>query len=267
MQTITVVNRKGGVGKSTSAATLACVLAEQGLRVLAIDCDSQANLGKCLGVEVDPRRTLSRALDDVELGVDELTTQLSYEPRVRLLAGDGQLVRTEQALQGSAGGDRYLRLLLAEMGESFDVAILDTPPSMGMLTRAALTAADWALVVSEPTVLALEGTAEALGVIEKLREVGSAPDLKLLGLLLTMVNERLRLTREVRDLCTADGVRLLEPAIPDTVRVAEAPAYGKPILYTANDDAGRAAAAAYRQLGSNITKICGLTKPAQALVA
>ncbi len=82
-----------------------------------------------------------------------------------------------------------------------------------------------------------------------------------------MVNERLRLTREVRDLCAIDGVRLLEPAIPDTVRVAEAPAYGKPILYTANDSAGRAAADAYRQLGANIIEICGLPKPAGVIVA
>lgn len=267
MQAITVVNRKGGVGKSTSAATLACALAEQGLRVLAVDCDSQANLGKCLGVGVDERHTLSRALDEVDLDISEMTAEVPYEPGVRLLAGDGELVRTEQALQAAAGGDRYLRMLLDEIGEHFDVAILDTPPSMGMLTRAALTAADWALVVSEPTVLALEGTAEALGVIEKLREVGSAPRLQLLGLLLTMYNERLRLTREVHDLCAADGIRLLEPAIPDTVRVAEAPAYGKPILYTAHDDAGRRAADAYRQVAAQIAEICGLPRMGEALVA
>lgn len=258
MKTITVANRKGGAGKTTTTVTVACAFAELGLRTLVIDCDSQGHVAAGMGLpDDDPGRTLTAALEDANTDISDLVYTVDYQEGVHVLPGGGGLVATELLMQDAEGSEMLLRSLLEEVEDRYDVVVIDTPPALGNLTQAALIAADWILIVSEPDQLGMNGVLQLLHALDELKSRGFTPEIA--GLLLTRVNDRLNLTAEVRDAVQDDhGFPLLPVAIPETVRTREAVVQGVPVLYRPVDRFGRQAAEAYRQAAAYLVERCGL---------
>jgi chromosome partitioning protein len=225
---LAVANQKGGVGKTTTAVNLCAYLA-LGVRVLLVDLDPQANATSSLGL--DPNgvelSTYDALIGDARLAeviVSSGRTQLDVAPASRALAG------AQVELVDMPERERRLVLALDDVTARYDVVLLDTPPSLGILTLNALVAADVLLAPVQCEYLALEGVAQLMETIDLVRATLN-PRLELLGMLMTMFDPRTRLSPQV-----VDEVRRHFPdhtfrtVIPRSVRLSEAPSYGKPVL-------------------------------------
>jgi chromosome partitioning protein len=241
-------NQKGGVGKTTTVINLGAYLALSGTRTLVIDLDPQGNATSGLGID---RRTLDRSVYDAlidgvpmsELTVGTPVQGLDLIPSTRALSG------AEVELVESPIRERRLAASLAGLNGRYDRIIVDCPPSLGLLTVNALTAADGVLIPIQTEYYALEGMSQLLNTIRLVRE-GLNPRLELEGVLLTMFDARTKLSAQVAAEVRKhlDGT-VFETVVPRSVRLAEAPSHGLPIeLY---DPASRGAAA-YRQLAGEV---------------
>ena len=225
---IAIANQKGGVGKTTTAINLAACLAVAGSRVLLVDADPQANSTSGLGLRGQHTRTLyhalamSEPLDRIEIptGLEGLT----LVPSERNLAGaEIELVEIERR-------EYRLREVLESHRERFDFILIDCPPSLGLLTLNALTAADSVLVPIQCEYFALEGVSELWDTLIRIRR-SLNPTLAVEGFLLTMFDERTNLSNQVMaDLRDFLGTQVFETSIPRNVRLAEAPSHGQPII-------------------------------------
>ncbi|HEY1297227.1 MAG TPA: ParA family protein [Chloroflexota bacterium] len=228
MTVLAVANQKGGVGKTTTAVNVGAYLA-LGVRVLLVDLDPQANATSSLGL--DPNRvelsTYDVLIGSAALGeaiVSSGRVQLDLAPASRALAGaQVELVEMDDR-------ERRLRAALVDVAPRYDVVVVDTPPSLGILTLNALVAADLLLAPVQCEYLALEGVAQLMETIELVRATLN-PRLELLGMLMTMFDPRTRLSPQV-----VDEVRrhfpdqTFQTVIPRSVRLSEAPSYGKSVL-------------------------------------
>ena len=229
---VAVANQKGGVGKTTTAVNLAASLAVAEQRVLLVDLDPQGNAST--GVGCAPGQVEFGAYDLLlgEMSATEVAVQTQL-PTMSVIPASQDLVGAERDLLGSRDSATRLRHGLAPVQDSYDIVLIDCPPSLGMLTINALTAADLVIVPMQCEYYALEGLSQLVGTIERVRATLN-PKLQIHGVLLTMFDSRNNLANEVADEVRRH-FRVYDTVIPRNVRLAEAPSHGMPvILYDAS---------------------------------
>ena len=247
-RTIVVANQKGGVGKTTTAVNLGASLAVMENKVLIVDCDPQANASSGLGFYQSERRgTIYSVLFKPEK-VREAIVETDI-PYLSLLPGTTDLVGAEVELVDKIGREYYIRDLVEPLQDEYDYIILDCPPSLGILTVNALCAAKELLVPLQCEYYALEGIAQLLMTYELVRKRLN-PELKVLGVVLTMYDSRNRLSWQVKnEVRRAFPQHLFEVIVPRNVRLSEAPSFGKPVI---TYDIKSKGAEAYLQLAQEV---------------
>jgi chromosome partitioning protein len=227
---LAVVNQKGGVGKTTTAVSTAAALAIAERRTLLIDADPQANATRALGFDPDPERASlydavggAATLQEVELAVDGLSF-------LTLVPSDGNLFGAEVELVEAGAREYRLKSLIEPARPRFDYILVDCPPSLGLLTVNALTAADGILIPVQCEYLALEGITQLMDTVGRIRSALN-PELEIAGLLMTMYDDRTNLSRQVvEEVREVFSNQVFQTLIPRNVRLGEAPSYGKPIF-------------------------------------
>jgi chromosome partitioning protein len=246
-QTIACANQKGGVGKTTTVVNLASYLALAGDRVLVIDLDPQGNATSALGVDRSRDRSVYDAvIDDVQLRELSISTQVD---RLTLVPSSIALAGAEVELTPLEQRERRLAGLIDPLRSDFDYILVDCPPSLGLLTINALTAADSTLIPIQCEYFALEGLGQLLATIRLVTDHLN-PRLEVKGAVLTMHDGRTRLSSEVGEEVRRHlGERVYDAVIPRSVRLSEAPSHGLPIHLYAPNSRG---AEAYRDLADEI---------------
>ena len=245
---LAVANQKGGVAKTTTVASLGAAMADAGRRVLLVDLDPQGCLTFSLGQDPDK---LAVSVHEVLLGdVEPGAALVETAEGMTLLPANIDLAGAEAMLLMRAGREYALKRALAKLGDTFDVVVIDCPPSLGVLTLNGLTAADEVIVPLQCETLAHRGVGQFLRTVNDVQQITN-PKLKLLGALPTLYDPRTTHTRDVLlDVADRYDLPVLAPPIPRTVRFAEASASGSSVL------AGRKnkGAVAYQELAQALLK-------------
>jgi chromosome partitioning protein len=226
---IAITNQKGGVGKTTTAINLGASLSANDLRVLLIDSDPQGNSSTGLGIDKTPEIL---TVYNVLLGgtpIEQTILKTECEG-FELVPADKNLVAANLELVDLPERELRLAQAVASVRDRYDYILIDCPPALDLLTLNALVAADSVLIPIQCEFFALEGISQLMDTIDKVRQSFSHP-LKIEGILLTMYDDRTNLTRQVADdLREFFSDEVLSTVIPRSIRLAEAPSYGKPIL-------------------------------------
>jgi len=227
---ISVVNQKGGVGKTTTAVNLAAALAEAGKFVLLVDLDPQGNATSGLGIDYE---NLPCGLYNSLAGTHRLHDVVSNTKHegLRVAPATPDLAGANVELVNMEGRENILRNVLAEAKHAYDYIIIDNPPSLGVLTLNGLVAADYVLIPVQAEYYALEGLGQLLKTIELVRD-NLRPDLQVLGSVLTMFDPRTKLSAEImQELYRYFPNNIFRSVVPRTVRLAEAPSFGQSIFH------------------------------------
>ncbi len=248
----TIANQKGGVGKTTTAINLAAALAERRVPTLVVDLDPQGNASSGLGVERAEGRSIYGPLmgegDALAMIVESRVRGLSVLPaevdlaaaEIELAQRPDYLVQLRRALEPVVASDRFRAILI------------DCPPALGLLSMNSLAAAHHLLIALQCEYLALEGLGQILKVVERLHTAGVNPGLSVGGVVMTMYDVRTNLSRQVvEEVRTHLPDRIFESVIPRTVRLSEAPSFGKTIF---EYDTASPGATAYRNLAKEVIK-------------
>ena len=245
----TLVNQKGGVGKTTTAINLGAFLSKMGKRVLIVDLDPQANATSCLGVD---KRTVKIGTYEVLLGLSPATSGLlaNRELGLTLLPTSSALAGAEVELVSQPGRDTRLKHALESVAERFDYILIDCPPSLSLLTVNGLVAAkDGVIIPVQCEYLALEGVGQLMQTLHRIRQ-SLYPDLKVRGVVMTMFESRAHLSTDVvGEIQKHFPNQVFKAIIPRSIRLAEAPSYGLPIaMYAPSSTGAQAYSALAREL-------------------
>ncbi len=224
---VAIANQKGGVGKTTTAVNLAVALAQSGQRVLLIDLDPQGNATSGLTPEPIKSGTIYDSLVN-RTPLSQVTRE--SRPSLYLAPSSTDLVGAEIELATMEGRERRLKAELSEESQKYNFVLIDTPPSLGLLTLNALVAADSVLVPMQCEYYALEGLSSLLATIRKVKAVLN-PELELMGVVLTMFDPRNRLSHEISlEVNKHFPQRVFQTVIPRNVRISESPSHGLAVI-------------------------------------
>ena len=245
---ISVASQKGGVGKTTTAINLGACLAQESRRVLIVDVDPQANATSGLGIKGNDQKTTiyEVLIGHAELGEAVLPTALA---NLDVVVSGQRLSGAEVELVGVMARETRLRQAVSKVRDQYDYILVDSPPSLGLLTVNALTASDSVLIPLQCEYLALEGLTQLIGAIRLVQDHLN-PGLRIEGVLLTMYDSRLNLSQQVADEARKFfAERVYRTVIPRNVRLSEAPSFGKPIVLYDPHSTG---AESYRDLAREV---------------
>lgn len=245
---LAIANQKGGVGKTTTAVSLAAALAEQGLQILLVDFDPQGNASSGLGLRAadDAPSMYDVVVEDVPLEAAVVPTS---QTRLHLAPSTVDLAGAEVQLVNAYSREHRLRRVLDTARSRYDTILIDCPPSLGLLTVNAMTAADGIIVPIQSEYFALEGLGTLRRNAHLIRQELN-PGLEITGFVLTMTDSRTKLSQQViQEVEDHFAERVFDTRIPRTVRLAEAPGFGQPITQF---DPGSRGAMAYRRLAREV---------------
>lgn len=226
---IAIANQKGGVGKTTTAINLGASLAVAEKRTLVLDIDPQGNATSGLGIDRRPVSTIYDVLIGQSSLADSVIPEVHF-PFLDVVPSTRDLVGAEIELVGAISREMILRHALVDVRERYDYVLVDCPPSLGLLTLNTLAAADSVMIPIQCEFYALEGLSQLLNTV-RLVQRGLNPGLQIEGVLLTMYDRRLNLSRQVASEAREYfGSKVYRSAIPRNVRLAEAPSFGQPIV-------------------------------------
>lgn len=247
---IAVANQKGGVGKTTSAINLAAAIAKKHKKVLLVDSDPQGNASSGVGVGVKNRKKHLYHAYTGEVRVDEVLCETGQK-NLMVLPSSIDLVATELELVSTTDREAYLKNILKDALSDYDYVFIDCPPSLGLLTINALTAADSVLIPMQCEYFAMEGLAQLVSTIRSVKKSYNK-NLFIEGLLLTMFDKRNRLTFQVAE-AVSDHFhkQVFKTVIPRNVRLSECPSHGKTIMEYDNQSSG---AKAYTKLANEFLR-------------
>ncbi len=245
--TVSIVNHKGGTGKTTTTVNLGSALALMGHKVLLVDFDAQGSLSYSLGIDDD-----LPTITDLLHGDEPIGKVLQERENMYVLPANTSLADIELAIAKSEDRYHHLKNLLSLVGE-YDFVLIDCPPSLSLLTLNALTASEYVIVPMQMDVLALRGLDSMIETIQKVSDIN--PQLKLLGVLPIMVDPRKNIHQEilVHIRSNYNDVRLFRQTIRTSVKAAEAPSFGKSVVSYAPSST---TAADYKELATEVAKLC-----------
>ncbi|MBV9496793.1 MAG: ParA family protein [Acidobacteria bacterium] len=224
---VSLANQKGGVGKTTTAINLGASLAACERSVLLVDLDPQANATSGVGISSVERSMYDVLVEEAPIKDIIIPTEL---PTLFIAPSSVDLVGAEVELRDAIGREYFLRRALETINGTYDYVLIDSPPSLGLLTINGLTAAHSILVPLQAEYFALEGVSALVNTVDRVRSAVN-PALEIEGIVLTMYDERMNLARQVADEVRAHfGDKVYQSIIPRNVRLGEAPSFGKPII-------------------------------------